>query len=129
MLTNAPVAPTIPVVDLERAKAFYVDKLGLKVVGENPGGVTIEAGGGSMLLLFPRAEATKAEHTAAGFFVTDVAAEVAELRAKGVVFQDIDMPGLKTENGIAHIGPSTAAWFKDSEGNILGIGDVVMKDR
>ncbi|MCH7656005.1 MAG: VOC family protein [Chloroflexi bacterium] len=124
MLTNAPVNPTIPVVDMERAKAFYIDKLGLKLASENAGGVIIEAGGGSTLLLFPRAEATKAEHTAAGFFVADVAAEVAALRANGVVFEDIDMPGLKTENGIAHIGPFTAAWFKDTEGNILGIADV-----
>ena len=124
MLSTAPVSPTIPVVDLERAKAFYIDKLGLKLAGENPGGATIEAGGGSTILLFPRAEATKAEHTVAGFYVADVEAEVAALRAKGIVFEDIDMPGLKTENGIAHIGPFAVAWFKDSEGNILGIGDV-----
>lgn len=124
MLTTAPVAPTIPVVDLERAKAFYIDELGLKLVGENHGGATLEAGDGTMLLLFPRAEATKAEHTVAGFYVADVEAEVADLRAKGVVFEDIDMPGLKTENGIAHLGPFTAAWFKDSEGNVLGVGDV-----
>ena len=124
MLTNAPVNPTIPVVDMERAKAFYIDKLGLKLASENAGGVIIEAGGGSTLLLFPRAEATKAEHTVAGFYVADVPAEAAELRAKGIVFQDIDLPGLKTENGIAHLGPFTAAWFKDTEGNILGIADV-----
>ncbi len=129
MLSTAPVSPTIPVVDLERAKAFYIDKLGLKLVGENPGGATVEAGDGSMILLFPRAEATKAEHTVAGFYVADVEAEVAALRAKGIVFEDIDMPGLKTENGIAHIGPSTAAWFKDTEGNIIGVGDVARKDR
>ena len=124
MLSTAPVNPTIPVVDLERAKAFYTGKLGLKIISENPGGVIVEAGAGSTLLLFPRAEATKAEHTVAGFYVADVEAEVAALRAKGIVFEDIDMPGLKTENGIAHIGPSTAAWFKDSEGNVIGIGDV-----
>ncbi|MCH7608601.1 MAG: VOC family protein [Chloroflexi bacterium] len=123
MLSTAPVHPTIPVVDLERAKAFYIGKLGLKLVSENPGGAVIEAGSGSTLLLFPRAEATKAVHTVAGFYVADVGAEVAELRAKGVVFEDIDMPGLKTENGIAHLGPFTAAWFKDTEGNVLGIGD------
>ena len=124
MLSTAPIAPTIPVVDLERAKKFYVDELGLKLVSENPGGATLEAGGGSTLLLFPRAEATKAEHTVAGFRVDDVEAEVAALRAKGIVFEDIDMPGLKTENGIANIGPFKAAWFKDSEGNILAVGDV-----
>ncbi len=124
MLSTALVRPTIPVVDLERAKAFYIDKLGLKLASENPGGAIIEAGGGSTLLLFPRTEATKAEHTAAGFTVGDVEAEVAALRAKGVVFEDIDMPGLKTENGIAHIGPFAVAWFKDTEGNILGVGDV-----
>ena len=56
--------------------------------------------------------------------MADVPAEVAELRATGVVFEDIDMPGLRTENGIAHIGPFKAAWFKDSEGNVLGVGDV-----
>ena len=124
MLSTAPVNPTIPVVDLERAKAFYIDKLGLKLISENPGGTIIGAGGGTMLLLFPRAEATKAEHTAAGFTVSDVEAEVAALRAKGIVFEDIDMPGLKTENGIANIGPFKAAWFKDTEGNIIGVGDV-----
>lgn len=129
MLSTAPVAPTIPVVDMERAKAFYIDKLGLKLVGENPGGASLEAGDGTLLLLFPRAEATKAEHTVAGFYVADVEAEVAALREKGIVFQDIDMPGLKTENGIAHFGPTTAAWFKDTEGNVIGVGDVSRKGR
>ena len=124
MLSTAPVNPTIPVVDMDRAKAFYIDKLGLKLASENAGGAIIEAGGGTTLLLFPRAEATKAEHTVAGFYVADVEAEVTALRAKGLVFEDIDTPGLKTENGIAHLGPFTAAWFKDSEGNIIGIGDV-----
>ena len=124
MLSTAPVNPTIPVVDMERAKAFYSGKLGLKLVSESPSGTIVEAGSGSTLLLFPRAEATKAVHTVAGFYVTDVRAEVAELRAKGVVFEDIDTPGLKTEDGIAQLGSFTAAWFKDSEGNILGIGDV-----
>ena len=124
MLSTARVGATIPVVDLERAKAFYVGELGLKLVSENPGGTIVEAGGGTTILLFPRAEATKAEHTVAGFAVDDVAAEVAELRGKGIVFEDIDQPGLKTENGIAKIGPFSAAWFKDPEGNIIGVGNV-----
>ena len=124
MLSTAPVGPTLPVVDMARAKAFYVGTLGLKVVSESPAGTTLAAGGGTQILLYPRAEATKAEHTAAGFNVDDVAAEVRELRAKGVTFEEYDMPGLKTEDGIAQLGPFSAAWFKDTEGNIIGIGDV-----
>lgn len=124
MLSTAPVAPTLPVMDMARAKAFYVDKLGLKVVSESPAGTTLAAGSGTHLLLYPRAEATKAEHTAAGFDVADVTAEVRDLRAKGVTFEEYDTPGLKTEDGIAHLGPFLAAWFKDTEGNIIGIGNV-----
>ena len=124
MLTTSRVGPTLPVMDMERAKAFYIDKLGLKLVSENAGGATIEAGEGSQLLLFPRAEATKAEHTAAGFSVDDVAGTVRDLRAKGITFLEYDMPGLKTEDGIAQLGPFSAAWFKDTEGNIIGVGNV-----
>ena len=94
---------------MERAKAFYTGKLGLKLLSENPGGAIIEAGGGSTLLLFPRAEATKAEHTVAGFYVADVPAEVAELRAQGVVFPARSRPGPQPGHPPPPPGPPPAS--------------------
>lgn len=125
MLASASVHPTLPVVDLERAKKFYVETQGLKVVKEDPSpGAVLQAGGGTKLYLYQRA-ATKADHTVAGFTVADVEATVAELKAKGVVFQELDIPsmGLKTINGVASLGDMKAAWFSDTEGNILSVGD------
>ena len=128
MLTNAKVHPTLPVVDLERAKKFYEGTLGLKVIQEDPSpGVVLQAGEGTTLYIYQRA-ATKADHTVAGFKVKDVEATVKDLKAKGVVFEDVDVPGLKTVEGIATMttpaGGFKAAWFKDTEGNILSVGDM-----
>lgn len=126
MLTNVPVRSTLPVVDLNRAKKFYEEKLGLKVVGEDPSpGAVLQAGGGTQLYIYQRA-ATKADHTAASFSVKDVEAEVKELKAKGVVFEEVEIPGMgvKTVDGVATFGELKAAWFKDTEGNILGISNM-----
>ena len=126
MLTNVPVRSTLPVVDLNRAKKFYEEKLGLKVVGEDPSpGAVLQAGGGTQLYIYQRA-ATKADHTAASFSVKDVEAEVKELKAKGVVFEEVSIPsmGVKTVGGVATFGELKAAWFKDTEGNILGISSM-----
>lgn len=124
MLDNAPVAPTLPVVDLDRAKKFYTEKLGLKVTAEDPSpGAMLQAGKGTAIYLYQRA-ATKADHTVAGFMVDDVKAAVEELKAKGIKFEDYDLPGIKTVDGIATMGPYTAAWFKDTEGNILNIANM-----
>jgi catechol 2,3-dioxygenase-like lactoylglutathione lyase family enzyme len=121
MLTNAKVHPTLPVVDLERAQKFYEEKLGLMIVKSDPSpGAVFQAGGGTKLNIYPRA-ATKVDNTAASFTVKDVEAEVKELRAKGVVFEDVDQPGFKTVDGIATIGDLKGAWFKDTEGNILAV--------
>jgi hypothetical protein len=76
---------------------------------------------GSQFALYPSAGAGTAQHTIAGWTVGDIEAEVGELRARGVVFEEYDLPNLKTVNGIAALGPNRAAWFRDSEGNILGI--------
>ena len=125
MLASASIHPTLPVVDLERAKKFYVETLGLKVIKEDPSpGAVLQAGGGTKLYLYQRA-ATKADHTVAGFTVADVEATVAELKAKGVVFQELDIPsmGIKTVNGVASFGDMKSAWFNDTEGNILAVGD------
>ena len=123
MLTNAPVHPTLPAADLERAKKFYEEKLGLKVTrtDQSPGAF-LQAGGGTQLYIYQRS-ATKADHTAASFTAADVEATVKELKAKGIVFNDVNIPsmGVKTIDGVATIGEMKAAWFKDTEGNILSI--------
>jgi predicted enzyme related to lactoylglutathione lyase len=122
MLSNAPLSATLPAVDIERAKKFYAEKLGLKEsASQEPGGVTFDCGNGTQLYIYQRAP-VKVEHTLASFMVKDLAAEMTELRGRGVVFEEYDFPGLKTVNGIADMGGFKAAWFKDSEGNILGIG-------
>ena len=121
MLSQAKAAPTLPAVDIARARKFYEGKLGLKVLTQNENELELQAGGGTSIYLYKRA-ATKADHTACAFTVPDVEKEVKELKAKGVVFEEYDLPGLKTMNGIATIGYEKAAWFKDTEGNIIGVG-------
>jgi len=122
ILKNAQVAPVIAVDDLERATTFYADKLGLesRQTDRDRGMAVMQAGAGSWLLLytstFPRGETT-----VASFAVDDVEGTVAELRATGVDILDLDLPDLKTENGIARYDGQTTAWFRDSEGNTLAV--------
>lgn len=124
MLGDYMVAPTLPVVDLERALRFYEEKLGLKVVQRDPSpGAMMQCGKGTMLYLYQRA-ATKADHTVAAFNVDNIESEVKELKAKGIVFEEYDMPGLKTVNSIATLGSMKSAWFKDTEGNILALSQM-----
>ncbi len=121
MLTNSPVHATLPVIDLERAKRFYEEKLGLKVIRTDPSpGALLRAGDGTQLHIYQRA-ATKADHTAASFTVADVEATVKELKALGIMFENIDTPSLRTVDGIATMGEMKGAWFKDTEGNILAV--------
>jgi predicted enzyme related to lactoylglutathione lyase len=127
MLTNSPIRPTIPVVDLDRAKRFYETRLGLKPVpanNDNMSGIAIfECGNRTRMELYQRGP-SKADHTVATFEVSDIEEEVNALRGKGVNFEEYDMPGIKTQNGIATQGSVKAAWFKDSEGNILCIHQI-----
>jgi catechol 2,3-dioxygenase-like lactoylglutathione lyase family enzyme len=121
MLQEHFIQTTIPVTDLERAKAFYADKLGFEGGEETGGGVIFECGGGSKFFLFRSGGGASGSHTQAGFQVSDVEAEVAALQSRGVEFIEYDFPTLKTENGIAKTPDGRAAWFKDSEGNLLGV--------
>lgn len=123
MLSNATVEPTLPATDLDRAKAFYQDKLGfvLKENNEAAGALTFACGNGTSLVVYKRGDPPKAENTAAHFRVGDLEAEVQALKGKGVVFEEYDYPSLKTVNSIATMGGVKGAWFKDSEGNILGM--------
>ena len=128
MLANSPVRPTIPVVDLDRAKRFYETTLGLKPVRVNNdstfGIAMFECGKGTQIELYKRSP-SKADNTVATFEVSDIEDEVNALRGKGVVFEEYDMPEIKTQNGISTQGPVKAAWFKDSEGNILCIHETI----
>ena len=120
MLSDAPVTTMLPVKDLQRAREFYEHKLGLRPVGLRPDGKFLyAAGGGGLLALFPREGGTKADHTAISFQVPDIAAEIASLERRGVVFEDYDLPGLKTVDHVCVLGAEKAAWFRDTEGNYL----------
>jgi predicted enzyme related to lactoylglutathione lyase len=121
MLKNAPIVPYIPAADIPRARAFYEGTVGLVAREEAAGGVVYECGSGSWIFLYPSGGAGTSKASQAFWQVDDIEAEVAELRSRGVVFESYDMPGIKTTNGIADFGGSKAAWFKDSEGNILAL--------
>ncbi len=120
MLSELEIHATIPAANLERAKQFYAEKLGLRSAGETPAGVIYKCKN-SWFLLYPTQFAGTAQNTLMGWETEHIEQEVKELRARGVVFEEYDFPGLKTVDGIATTGANKAAWFKDSEGNTLGI--------
>jgi catechol 2,3-dioxygenase-like lactoylglutathione lyase family enzyme len=109
----------LPVKDLQRARDFYERALGLEAIGAKPDGKFVYRCGGTELALFPKPEGTKAEHTALSFQVDDIGAAVGELERRGVRFADYDLPGLKTVEHVCVLGSEKAAWFEDTEGNIL----------
>jgi predicted enzyme related to lactoylglutathione lyase len=121
MLKSSPVIPYIPATDIARARKFYEQKVGLVPREEIAGGVVYECAAGSWIFLYHSGGAGTSKASQAFWQVKDLEAEVRELRARGVVFEEYDMPGLKTVNGIATGGGTKAAWFKDSEGNIMAI--------
>jgi catechol 2,3-dioxygenase-like lactoylglutathione lyase family enzyme len=124
MLNDSLVTANVPAADLDRARSFYADKLGLVPTAENPGGLIYRTSGGTSFFLYETAEAGKAGHTIAQFHVGNVADEVRDLTAKGVTFEHYDLPGLTWDGDIASAeGMGSAAWFKDSEGNILCLDD------
>ena len=120
-MKDAALVPYIPVSDVARARRFYEQKVGLKPKEEYAGGVIYECGKGSWVFMYPSAGAGTSKASTAFWSVEDVAAEVRELKARGVVFEEYDMHGIKAVNSIATAGGAKTAWFKDSEGNILAI--------
>ena len=126
MLSDAPVSAVLPTTDLARAKDFYQNKLGLKLQQlpmDDP--VLFEAGKGTVLVVYLRAEGTKAEHTAAGFDVDDLATTMKELEANGVKFEDYpEMEGFDTATHTMNFGSASSAWFKDPDGNIIAINQM-----
>ncbi|ULL00231.1 VOC family protein [Bradyrhizobium sp. I71] len=132
MLINAKVAARLPARDLNRARAFYSEKLGLDPVEQREGGLRYVCAGGEFAI-FVSAGMQSGTHTQMAWEVEDIETTVRELRARGVEFEEYDLPGLKTVDGIAEITgnyPSKGigergAWFRDSEGNVLGIGQPI----
>jgi len=120
VLSDFPTYPTLPASDLARARRFYEETLGFTVDMVTPAGVIYRAKD-SMLFVFPSAFAGTNKATAAGFRVDDLAATVAELKSRGVRFEEYDLPDFKTVGGIARNPVGSSAWFKDSEGNIIGL--------
>jgi len=128
MLGSSPAAATIAVSDVDRARKFYEETLGLQVKMEDPGGI-MYGSGDSMVLVYPSQFAGTSQATVVTWLVSDLEATVEELSSKGVTFEQYDMEGLKTdERGIAAIGDIRGAWFKDPDGNILNVGEGPMAE-
>ena len=121
MLGNYPLDVVLLATDLDSAKDFYTNKVGLRVVNDSPDAVTFKCGGDSNLAITKSTVGTKDDQTQAAFRVADVRAEVAELRRRGVKIEDYDMPGLKTQDGIADLGFAWMAWFLDPGKNCVGM--------
>jgi catechol 2,3-dioxygenase-like lactoylglutathione lyase family enzyme len=122
VLTKAAVTTILPVIDMDRAREFYEKKLGLAPRGfAADGNFVFQCAGEATIALIPKPQGTKAEHTALSFEVGDVLFEIADMEKRGVVFEDYDLPGLKTVDHVCVMGSDRTAWFKDTEGNILCI--------
>jgi catechol 2,3-dioxygenase-like lactoylglutathione lyase family enzyme len=122
MLQKSPMYAYLPAKDVARARRFYEGRLGFVPKRETAGGVVYEFASGTGCFLYPTPNAGTSAASQAFWQVADVAREVAELKAKGVAFEEYDMPGMK--DGIATAGGAKTAWFKDTEGNILAIVEI-----
>lgn len=121
MLGDHPIHPVLLTTDLAAARDFYHDQLGLEILNESEAAITFRCGGGTQLSVTKSTTGTADTQTQASWYVSDVRAEVAELRSRGVKVEDYDLPGLRTHDGIADIGFAWAAWIIDPGKNALGI--------
>jgi catechol 2,3-dioxygenase-like lactoylglutathione lyase family enzyme len=121
MLGDHPIHPVLLATDLAAAREFYHDRLGLEILMESDDAIVVRCGGGTRLDVTKSTVGTADTQTQASWLVPDLRAEVAELRARGVEVEEYDMPGLKTEDGVADLGFALAAWVVDPGGNALGI--------
>ncbi len=130
MLSNCRFDAVLPATDIERAKRFYGETLGLPSAGATPdGGAIYECAGGTRLAVYPSATPSDGRFTQGGWEVDDIETEAADLRARGIAFEEYDLPGLKTEDGIATVDGARGGWFKDSEGNLLGVVQLARGER
>jgi catechol 2,3-dioxygenase-like lactoylglutathione lyase family enzyme len=121
MLQESPMYAYLPATNVTRARAFYEQKLGFRPSEEVAGGVVYNFAGGTACFLYPTQNAGTNRASQAFWKVKDVEREVAELKSRGVTFEEYDLPGMKTVNSIATAGGAKSAWFKDTEGNVLAI--------
>jgi catechol 2,3-dioxygenase-like lactoylglutathione lyase family enzyme len=121
MLGDHPIHPVLLATDLAATRDFYHDQLGLEILSESEAAITFRCGGGTQLSVTKSTTGTADTQTQASWYVSDVRAEVAELRSRGVKVEDYDLPGLQTHDGIADIGFAWAAWIIDPGKNALGI--------
>ncbi len=126
MLKDAPVTTILPVNNLERASAFYEKQLGLESRGRAPDGKQLfSCGGGTTLALLETVSSARSANTAISFEVDDIVTQISSLKGQGVVFEDYDLPGLKTVDQVCVLGAEKAAWFKNPDGNLLCIHEVI----
>jgi len=129
MISNAQLTPILPVVDVSRATDFYRDRLGLKDLGDEPSGNhLLQTGSGATIALMTAEEGAQSAHTVLTFEVEDITTEVKDLESRGIGFLDYDLPDLKTTDHVCVMGAEKAAWFADSEGNILCLHQNVIGD-
>lgn len=119
MLTQSEVHANVPAADLGRARAFYTEILGLTPTAEDDYSLTFPTPGGSWFQVYETSYAGTGQHTVAQWDVADIEEEVRQLKAKGVAFEEYDMPGVEWSNSIASVPGGRAAWFRDSEGNVM----------
>ncbi len=119
-LAHSGVALMLPVTDVDRATRFYQESLGLELTGTNDEGSAMFAvGSDAQLVLLPRPDSHPSESTAMSFEVDEISGEIRTLEDRGVVFEDYDLPELKTIDHVCEFGTEKAAWFKDPDGNVL----------
>jgi catechol 2,3-dioxygenase-like lactoylglutathione lyase family enzyme len=124
VLDSFPISARAAAVDYERARRWYEEKLGLVPEREDMGGAWYHCAGDTWLYLYPTPSAGTAQNTIAGWTVTGIEAVMAELRSRGVVFEDYDFGEFATVDGLADFGGAKAAWFKDSEGNVFELSEL-----
>jgi catechol 2,3-dioxygenase-like lactoylglutathione lyase family enzyme len=121
MLGDHAVDVLLLATDMDVARDFYHDKIGLEIIRESPHDITFQCGGDSHLTVTRSDTGTADEATQASFRVDDIAAEVAELGARGIKVEEYDRPGLKTQDGVADLGFALGAWFLDPFNNAIGM--------
>ena len=120
MINNAQLTVILPVVDVSRATGFYRDRLGLKDLGDDPtGNHVLRTGTGTQIALMPAEEGAQSAHTVLSFEIENITRHIKDLEGRRVTFLDYDLPDLKTTDHFAVMGAEKAAWFADTEGNIL----------
>jgi catechol 2,3-dioxygenase-like lactoylglutathione lyase family enzyme len=125
MLTDFKVFAVLPTKDVSAARAWYEDKTGSTPAKEDPGGLWYGCAGGTWFVVTPSQFAGTAENTAVSFEVSDIEAVMDDFRGRGVVFEEYDLPDFKTVEGLLSMGPYKAAWFKDGDGNIIELTEVL----